>query len=117
MLNNSTFRPNRNLFFCGILSLISILTITYIPGFASYVNDYRQPTLVTMELWNKEIKTTSASIFFGWHKAYYLQLNEHEELKSAIDEDLRNAGLIYIVLSSTSLLLFGLSMLGMTCKR
>lgn len=133
MLNNS--QPNRNLFLCSVLFLASILTITYIPGFASITYKKYQPALITSDIWidnaditangtdindtsnlNDALRLISMHVFFGWRRAYYVQGDKKENVKKLIDKDLHIAGLIYLYFSAGSLLLFGLAILSIKCK-
>jgi len=133
-------KPNRCIFICGILFLSALLCITYIPGLTSISTKEWQPALITSNVWIDELDMTlhdgtdlfldteqmgefdnlsevlrliTMSVNFGWNRLYYIQGNEDDQVKQLIDRDLHIAGLVYAILSGTSLALFLIGMITM----
>lgn len=95
--------------YLSIASLSTLILSSYTFGFNSRVDSGSQPSLITMDLWVEDDYDTM-SIQFGWDRAYIFQAETHTELEE-IDEDMKDAGEIYIGLSILSFILFFLNIL------
>lgn len=127
MIRQYSTREDYNILKCTLSFLSSMLVLSYLPGFFSYVSNENQPCLIKLDLWATCINTINIecasqgdligaeSILLGWHKAYSVFDESHSKLKE-VDNDLQKAGFAYLILSFGSLVVFMLSFGGLLCK-
>lgn len=106
--------------------LTCIVVVSYLPGFASFIdNQYQQPSLVKFDQWTTCKETTAdctkgqilntKSTLLGWYKYYSIFDKTHEKLEE-INKDLQQAGTAYILFATFSLVMFLLSYCAMIYK-